>query len=350
MYVKYRQELKVQKALTDQDILSFIPMTEVLGRRNGVDQRNVVPAIHNLIFIYSSQERITWMKMHNEVCTRMQYMSFRNNSDNTSTIITVPENQMQNIIKAATVKDPAGLRTYEDAPKQSPFAKPDREIEFVRLYGVMNGGKVTCQPRFRKIVTLNDGSGFFAAGIYKGLYNQDPVEYSSLIDRKGVDLKLRLFRDVQWLDGYFYSCYSLGRGYYFNYWDPKGKCYYDDDPEFQKVAGVEIAFTREHTDRQQACMKLRYTTGKVSPRFYESEVFYNRYVIVARDYLVVKKDHNHAYQIKGFLPDSILVQSEEQYGYQQFFTDGRKGQYFRSLPADAKRSIFQVWQLGLKRL
>lgn len=131
MYVKYRQELKVQKALTDQDIISFIPMTEVLGRRNGVDQRNVVPAIHNLIFIYSSQERITWMKMHNEVCTRMQYMSFRNNSDNTSTIITVPENQMQNIIKAATVKDPAGLRTYEDAPKQSPFAKPDREIEFV---------------------------------------------------------------------------------------------------------------------------------------------------------------------------------------------------------------------------
>ena len=218
------------------------------------------------------------------------------------------------------------------------------------LYGVMNGGKVTCQPRFRKIVTLNDGSGFFAAGIYNGLYNQERVEYSSLIDRKGVDLKLRLFRDVQWLDGYFYSCYSLGRGYYFNYWDPKGKCYYDDDPEFQKVAGVEIAFTREHTDRQQACMKLRYTTGKVSPRFYESEVFYNRYVIVARDYLVVKKDHNHAYQIKGFLPDSILVQSEEQYGYQQFFTDGRKGQYFRSLPADAKRSIFQVWQLGLKRL
>lgn len=222
------------------------------------------------------------------------------------------------------------------------------------LYGVMNSGKVTCQPRFKKIVRLRDASGYFAAGVYGGLYDGHRVEYSSLIDRKGIDLRLKLFRDVEWHNGYFSGSYAVGDGdqcrHYYNYWDPKGQCYYNQDPEFRVLAGVEVAYAQEHFNNDALCLKLRYTTGLVSPRFHFDQLYYNRHIIVARDYLVVKNDRNHAYRICGFLPGSVLVQSEGTSGYQQIYTDGRKGHLFNSLPPEAKRSILQVQQLGLRRL
>ena len=75
-------------------------------------------------------------------------------------------------------------------------------------YGVRNNGRISCPARFKEIVRLRDRSGFFAAGIYSRMLYDDYVEYASLIDGKGVDLNLRLFRDVKWKDGYFYSCYK----------------------------------------------------------------------------------------------------------------------------------------------
>ena len=218
-------------------------------------------------------------------------------------------------------------------------------------YGVMNGGRVTCQPRFHQIVRLRDVNGYFAAGVYAGVQDGRRVEYSSLIDKNGVDMNLRLFRDVVWENGIFYSYYKPGSDdmLFYVYWDPKGKCYYDYDPEFEMMAGVEVAVAHEHFGRGMLCYKLRYSTGRVSPRFDMTEVFYNRYVIVARDYLVVKADQNHAYHICAFLDDSVLVQNEDGYGYQQFYMDGSKGTLYKSIPPNARRSIFQV-QLGLQRL
>lgn len=222
-------------------------------------------------------------------------------------------------------------------------------------YGVMNSGRVTCQPRFKRIVRVDGESGYFAAGIYGGKLYDSYVEYASLIDQKGMDLKLRLFRDVEWKGGFFYSYYKpegyrQGDCLYSVYWDPKGNCYYDEDPGFRTYAGVEMALACEHYSKEELCRKLRWTTGNVSPRFRLNEVFYNNRVIVARDYLIVKKDHNHAYTIKAFLPDSVLVQQEGGYGYQQIFMDGKKGEVFRTIPPNAKPSIFQVRLEGLKRL
>ena len=131
MYVMYRQELKVQKALESREFETFIPMEEKSFRRKGVDIVEMVPAIHNLIFVFSTRERITWMKMYNEECTKMQYMSFHYYSDDTSSILTVPQKQMDNIIAAATVKDTEGLRSYIDTPVCSAPARLGREIEFV---------------------------------------------------------------------------------------------------------------------------------------------------------------------------------------------------------------------------
>ena len=77
-------------------------------------------------------------------------------------------------------------------------------------------------------------------------------------------------------------------------------------------------------------------------------MFCNRHIIIARNYLIVKSDHNHSYDICGYLDNSILVKSDEQYGYQQIYLDGKKGSLFRHIPPDASY-VLNVRQLGLKR-
>ena len=227
-------------------------------------------------------------------------------------------------------------------------------------YGVRNNGKVTCPARFKEIVRLRDPGGFFAAGIYGSKLYGNYVEYASLIDRKGVDRQLRLFRDVSWADGVYYSCYKPenyqeGGSYWSAYWDPKGNCYYDCAPEFRMVAGVEVAEAYEHDgNREHRCQKLRYSTGRLSPRFQIKDMFYNKHIIIARDYLVVKKDRNHVYHICGYWNGSVIVQKDDMTGYQQIFLDGRKGESLRGLPTEMTRIspisyLYYQKDLGLQR-
>ena len=78
-------------------------------------------------------------------------------------------------------------------------------------------------------------------------------------------------------------------------------------------------------------------------------MFYNQSIVIARDYLIVKKDRNHSYRISGYLDDSILVESEEGYGYQQIFPNGKKGLLFKRMPEGSTR-IMNVSSLGVQRV
>ena len=221
------------------------------------------------------------------------------------------------------------------------------------LYGVMRNGKVTCPARFKRVERLQKDCGFFATAVYAAKSTGDSLkltEITTIIDRKGQDMQVRLLGRVYWYQGYFCGIDDTGRHAYINCWDPVGNSYYYDTfPEFHVVAGVEIGWANEHTERQANCKKLRFSTGSVSPRFDEWEMFYNRNIIIARDYLIVKGDRNHAYRIVGYLDGSVLVESEERYGYQQIFPDGKKGRYFNSLPREAAR-MANPRTLGLRKV
>ena len=219
-------------------------------------------------------------------------------------------------------------------------------------YGVMRDGKVTCPARFKKIRRLQAVSGFFALAVYMKRSERsfgELDEVTTVIDRRGQDLKVTLYGTVWWCNGYFYGEQVGSNFMKENSWDPVGNSYYDTDPCFRKVAGVEIGLSKEHGSAFRPCMKLRLSTGRVSPRFNIWEMFYNRDIIIARDYLVVKKDKNHAYRIKGYLGDSVLVESEERYGYQQIGMNGKKGQFYNRLPNECTR-IFNATRLGLRRV
>ena len=212
------------------------------------------------------------------------------------------------------------------------------------FYGVMRNGRITCSAKFKRVQRLQKGCGFFALGTYliKNEHNFGKLEeVTTVIDNGGEDLRVKLYGYVTWREGYFYGCFEGGDYIFENSWDPVGNSYYDCDPCFKKVAGVEIGNANEHHSRHTPCMKLRVSTGNVSPRFNIGEMFYNRDIIIARDYLVVKKDHNHSYHISGYLNDSIIVESEDRNGYMQIMPDGKKGQRYKSLPKEVSKTINQ---------
>ena len=219
-------------------------------------------------------------------------------------------------------------------------------------YGVMRNGRVTCPARFKRVERLQDGCGFFALAVYMKRNERgfgELEEVTTIIDRRGQDLKVVLYGTVEWCNGYFHGELDGKTFMKETYWDPVGNAYYHMYPNFTKVAGVEIANSFEHNSQTTPCRKLRVSTGNVSPRFNVWDMFYNEDIVIARDYLVVKKDKNHSYRISGYMDDCVVVESEERYGYQQIMLDGKKGQYFTRFPKEATR-IANHRRLGLRKV
>ena len=120
MRVTYGREMKVKGELDRLGIENFVPMTyRIVESRNDGDtepQRVLVPAINNLIFVRSTQERISGVKRTNEALEPLRYMVWRSHEiphqmrdEGTmrggSKIITVPDRQMENYMRVATMTD-----------------------------------------------------------------------------------------------------------------------------------------------------------------------------------------------------------------------------------------------------
>lgn len=108
MRVTYQREMKVMAELDRLGIECFIPMkyqfTESRKQGDAELRKEFVPAINNLIFVRSTQERISELKASNEVLEPLRYMI-----DQTAlephTIMTVPDKQMENFMRVASVTD-----------------------------------------------------------------------------------------------------------------------------------------------------------------------------------------------------------------------------------------------------
>ena len=108
MRVTYGREMKVKGELDRLEIENFVPMTHkiVESRMGGTTElrRELVPAISNLIFVRSTQERISGLKMSNEVLEPLRYMM-----DHTiglkPEIMTVGDKAMENFMRVATMTD-----------------------------------------------------------------------------------------------------------------------------------------------------------------------------------------------------------------------------------------------------
>ena len=106
MRVTYGREVKVKEALDTLGIENFLPMHyELVDPGDGNKKRMLVPAIHNLIFIYDSREDITLLKTTRREFQPLRYITKRFAESIDDNILTVPDSQMQNFIRVASVQD-----------------------------------------------------------------------------------------------------------------------------------------------------------------------------------------------------------------------------------------------------
>ena len=105
MRVTYSRELKMKAELDRLEIENFLPMTYKLFDADTANpHRELVPAINNLIFIRSSKDRISALKSTNVVLQPLRYIMDRT-AQQAHTIMTVPDAQMQNFMRVASMTD-----------------------------------------------------------------------------------------------------------------------------------------------------------------------------------------------------------------------------------------------------
>ena len=97
MYCAYASEMKVKAELDGLGIEAYIPMKYALVEHGIERRRELVPAIHNLIFVHESRERITELKMYNSVCTHLQYM-MSTTLDGARRFLIIPDASMKNFM------------------------------------------------------------------------------------------------------------------------------------------------------------------------------------------------------------------------------------------------------------
>ena len=105
MRVTYQREMKVKTELDRLGIENFVPMRyKVVDVGTEIPRRVLVPAINNLIFVRSSQERMSELKMTNEVLEPLRYM-MDHTAGKPHDIMTIPDRQMENFMRVASVTD-----------------------------------------------------------------------------------------------------------------------------------------------------------------------------------------------------------------------------------------------------
>ena len=105
MRVTYSRELKMKAELDRLEIENFIPMTyKVADSDTDQPHRKLVPAINNLIFVRSTQERISGLKSSNKVLEPLRYM-IDQTAQQPHTIMTVSNRQMETFMRVASRTD-----------------------------------------------------------------------------------------------------------------------------------------------------------------------------------------------------------------------------------------------------
>ena len=103
--VTYGRELTLKSYLDSEGIENFIPMRYEFILKNERRVRKLVPAVHNLIFVYSSRNRIDAMKELHGTTLPIRYIMNRE----CHRPIIIPDSQMRSFIAISGNHDQALL-------------------------------------------------------------------------------------------------------------------------------------------------------------------------------------------------------------------------------------------------
>ena len=107
MRVTYARSLPLKHFLDTEGIENFVPMRYDWVEDFRGKHFRLKPAVENLIFIHSSQAEITNLKMTRQACVNLRYMMRKNGTGSkvSSEIMQVPDRQMENFIRVASILD-----------------------------------------------------------------------------------------------------------------------------------------------------------------------------------------------------------------------------------------------------
>lgn len=105
MRVTYNRELKIKELLDELKIENFVPMRYDYVKTGLNKKKKLIPAIRNLIFVRSSQMRLTELKMSRSDFEPLRYMTRKSIISGQNEIIHVPDKEMDNFMKVASVPD-----------------------------------------------------------------------------------------------------------------------------------------------------------------------------------------------------------------------------------------------------
>ena len=151
MSAPYRREIRAKEFLDCRGVECFVPMKETLvEKRGGTKSRKMVPAIHNIIFVHTTKERIQELK---QGVNFLQYHTRPVAGKNVPII--VPDHQMQQFITVTTA-------TNENITYLRPEELDIKKGTKVRVHGgVFDGTEghfIKVQgKRSRRVVMLIEG-------------------------------------------------------------------------------------------------------------------------------------------------------------------------------------------------
>ena len=148
MRVTYQREMKVKAELDRLGIESFVPMTyKIVDADTDYPCRKLVPAIRNLIFVRSTQERISHLKSSNEVLEPLRYI-IDQTAQQPHTIMTVPDRQMQNFMRVASRTDDSVMFLDDE----SVVGKEGKRVEIIGGAFVGVAGVIRRVKRCKRVV------------------------------------------------------------------------------------------------------------------------------------------------------------------------------------------------------
>lgn len=103
--VTYSRELKFKKYLDELGIENFIPMILVEKEVKGRIQKELTPAIHNLVFVHVTRGRMEEIRVAPDLAIPIRYI--RDHA--TQSPVVVPEKQMKHFMKVADQHNPDNL-------------------------------------------------------------------------------------------------------------------------------------------------------------------------------------------------------------------------------------------------
>ena len=153
MRVTYSRELKMKAELDRLEIENFLPMTYKLFDADTANpHRELVPAINNLIFVRSSKDRISTLKSTNVVLQPLRYIMDRT-AQQAHTIMTVPDAQMQNFMRVASMTDDSVMFLNDETV----VGKEGKRVLITG--GIFNGvtGVIRRVKRCKRVIVELDG-------------------------------------------------------------------------------------------------------------------------------------------------------------------------------------------------